>query len=106
MARNFEKVIIDYAEAKNVENSSCDRNGSWIQNWEQVTGRRARKCSFFGCGNDATVGGHLWIKNKPKTHFYIAPICFYCNNSDSYYYQEMKIDVAYLKTSVNPCIFD
>ena len=53
MARNFEKVIIDYAEAKNVENSSCDRNGSWIQNWEQVTGRRARKCSFFGCGRDS-----------------------------------------------------
>ena len=81
MARNFEKLAIKNAQAKNVEFSSCDKINSWIGKWEEVTGRTRDKCSFKGCNNTAEVGGHLWIENKSDDYNYIAPICYSCNNS-------------------------
>ena len=108
MDRVFEKVIIIDAKARNVQVSSCDRiSRTWISKWEEITGRKAGICSFYGCNKDAKHGGHLWIKFQRKDHYYIAPICSSCNsphNDDNY--KDMKKNVAYMKVTVNQCIYD
>lgn len=108
MDRVFEKVIINDAEARNVQGSSCDRiSKSWISKWEEITHRKAGTCSFFGCAEDATHGGHLWIKHQRKDYYYIAPICNSCNSShNDDDYKKMKKNVAYMKVTVNQCIYD
>lgn len=107
--RLFKKEIIDNAYCMNVSNSSCDRiSKSWLSKWSEVTGRSADcVCSVWGCGNDAEVGGHLWIRRRSIDYYYIAPICYECNNNKEMheYYFKMKSNIAYLKTDVNLSIY-
>ena len=65
-------------EAWNIEGSSDARSecGSWLKDAEEATGRKRGRCSFEGCSNQATVGGHVWLKHMGC---FIAPICKACN---------------------------
>ena len=107
-SRDCEKEIIDNAEAKNVNGSSCDKaSKGWLAKWSKEVGRTPGKCSYLGCSNDAAVGGHLWIKNRKSNNYnYIAPICYACNSNRDNQYYEMKSNVAYLKINSNSCIFE
>lgn len=49
----------------------------WIELWKEVTGEPVDKCSFRGCKNDATCGGHLQYVSSRQ--WYLAPICGECN---------------------------
>ena len=101
------KIILEYSKAKNVQNSSCDRaSGSWISKWEECTGRQRNKCSFSGCLNDATCGGHLHIKGKNPNYHYIGAICSECNGQRDDAYIEMKKNTAYMKIRINRCVYD
>jgi hypothetical protein len=100
----MEKVIIENCEAKNVYGSSCDRsNAGWINDWERVTGRTANKCVYLGCGNEAEVGGHLYLKRYSVNYTYLAPICYSCNNSKEGEYFGIKKNTAFIKKPSNAC---
>jgi hypothetical protein len=93
------KVIINSAKATNVSGSESDRRSSWIAYWTEMTGRNAGTCAYFGCSNQADVGGHLFLARYSREYTYIAPICYSCNNQkdqDREYY-DMKSNVAYIK---------
>ena len=104
---SFEKIIANDSKARNALNTSCDNRKRWKSAWEQCTGRSFNKCSFYGCGNDAEVGGHLEVKGRNNSDYhYIAPICYSCNNSDSDNYLHMKQNVAYMKIPINSCVYN
>ena len=62
-------------EVSNVVGSSDD-GGSKAQFWSEHTRRdfSKQKCGILGCGSDAEVGGHMWVKGLSKFCF-ILPIC-------------------------------
>ena len=55
---------------------------SWIKFWEMSTKSERGTCSYVECTNKATIGGHIWLKDKSdgNKYCYIAPICSGCNN--------------------------
>ena len=71
------------AQAWNMEGSSSDKiaNMSSIKYWEHATGMGRRCCAYSDCNEEATTGGHLWIKKHSgrKKGVWIAPICKKCN---------------------------
>jgi len=50
---------------------------SWIKFWEIETGVSRTLCSYSDCKEEATCGGHIWVKNKGVV---ISPICSGCNH--------------------------
>ena len=66
-----------------MEGSSSDKiaNMSSIKYWEHATGMGRRCCAYSDCNEEATTGGHLWIKKHSgrKKGVWIAPICKKCN---------------------------
>ncbi len=75
----------------NMKRTSKDRpkNGrDWIDNWEQIKGRKAGTCSCADCSNKAEVGGHVQIpiiQNNSIIDWgesYIVPLCTNCNLMD------------------------
>ena len=69
-------------EAANVVASSSDgdRNYGSLRNfWLARTGCRWPKtCSYNGCKNPPTLGGHVWVKRQEEPQ--IVPICGSCNS--------------------------
>jgi hypothetical protein len=68
---------------RNVRNTAdlrCGPCSSWLDH-----SQRARKglpqfyCSAAGCGNGATVGGHIIRVRHPDRNWYIIPLCDECN---------------------------
>ena len=55
---------------------------SWIKFWEMSTKCTRGECSYVGCTNEASRGGHIWLKGKSdgNKYCYIAPICTGCNH--------------------------
>ena len=99
-----EKIILEYSEAKNVQDSSSYRSSSsWISKWEECTGRQRNICSFLGCSNDATCGGHLRVKGQNPNYHYIGAICRECNGERDNTYFSMKKNTAYMKIPINSC---
>ena len=77
--------LCDYAEAWNVDGSAsdfrCEEIGkSWIRFWEHLTSRRRSVCSYEDCNQQASCGGHVWIR---KQGIHIVPICARCNNCNN-----------------------
>ena len=69
-------------EAANVvaSSSDSDRNYGSLRNfWLARTGCRWPKtCSYSGCKNPPTLGGHVWVKCQEEPQ--IVPICGSCNS--------------------------
>lgn len=100
----FKKIKTYQSEAKNHRYTSCNRLNS-ISMWQTCTGRRANKCSFNACENDADVGGHLELKGRNnRDYHYVAPICYYCKYTDFVNYRTMKRNVAYMRIPINCCL--
>jgi hypothetical protein len=51
---------------------------SWVNVCKIITGKRVGACSFSGCHNKATCGGH--VKYVDRKAWYLAPICSSCNS--------------------------
>jgi hypothetical protein len=51
---------------------------SWMRVCKIMTGKRAGVCSFSGCCNKATYGGH--VKYLDRKAWYLAPVCSSCNS--------------------------
>lgn len=54
-------------------------SGTWLEFWENSTGRKAEECKVYGCEGKAEVGGHV-IKVGEGAKEYILPMCYSCNN--------------------------
>lgn len=50
---------------------------SWIEHAEIQTGRQRGRCSYSGCNEMASVGGHVFLARRGV---WIAPICRACNH--------------------------
>ncbi|KAI9140324.1 hypothetical protein BKA69DRAFT_1080363 [Paraphysoderma sedebokerense] len=72
-SKQFQIIGVNY--------TSNDRapGGSWLRLWEDMTGRTASKCIFYGCSTVASYGGHLYVKGC-RRHF-IGPVCAHHNSS-------------------------
>lgn len=72
-----EKIILkEDAQITGVLGSRSDRRKrSWLDFWEQETGREALKCACFGCGDEPSRGAHVWVKYKRGEYCYIAAVC-------------------------------
>ena len=73
-------------EVSNVVGSTED-GGNKAKFWEKHSGQtfKQQKCGMLGCGADAEVGGHMWIKRLSKFCF-ILPICKKHNSSPDLHY--------------------
>ncbi len=78
------KILLFEMLLTHVINSSslCHKNKSWIKKWNKFTKKEPGRCIYLRCSNEATLGGHLWMKfQKSKEFYFIAPICAKCNSS-------------------------
>ncbi|KAL6060341.1 hypothetical protein QOT17_013634 [Balamuthia mandrillaris] len=68
-------------EICHVVGSSQDRRKCWKKFWTSNSGRGwPTKCQMYGCGEEATVGAHVYIKGCTGNKFYyILPTCQACN---------------------------
>lgn len=51
---------------------------SWLDYWEQKSGKIARRCSAIDChryGRDNLVGAHVRKANSYDRSWYIVPLC-------------------------------
>lgn len=85
----------------NVVGSSWDNRGSMKKYWEfHMKVKFPKKCQIEVCENDATGGGHMWVRDHSK--FFILPICQSCNKNPEY---DDKIDKSnYTKTKERACL--
>lgn len=52
---------------------------SWLDHWENNSGRKAGTCSASGCSEKATDGGHVQKVGVNDDSWYIIPLCRACN---------------------------
>ena len=103
----YEVVQKENSSVQNVINTSCHKVRSWIKLWEKHTKKEPGRCIYLRCSNEATLGGHLWIKfQKSKKYYFIAPICAKCNSSTikKKKFHEAKKNTIFLKTLKDPCV--
>jgi len=55
------------------------KDGTRKKNWLDATGRKWPKCQLYGCGNQAEVGAHVYVKRRH--HTFILPTCRRCNSN-------------------------
>ena len=65
-------------EVCHVNGSSFQRR-NWKKYWLDATGRKWPKCQLYGCGNQAEVGAHVYVKRRH--HTFILPTCRRCNSN-------------------------
>jgi hypothetical protein len=63
---------------------------SWLQHWENNSGKKADTCSALNCSNNAEVGGHVQKRNGDDNRWYIIPICKSCNGKHGQEYDVKK----------------
>ncbi|KAI8917725.1 hypothetical protein DFJ77DRAFT_531303 [Powellomyces hirtus] len=75
---------------RNLDGSSQYRaSAGFLQIWKdewRYRGMDNPKCSYFGCGNSASLGGHV-RSSRNDYRMYIIPICGTCNNTKAFNYQ-------------------
>lgn len=60
---------------------------AWSRTWTKVTGRKwPDQCQLKGCKNPASVGGHMYLQNRPIRYNFILPICSQHNSTRDYDY--------------------
>ena len=103
----------------NVVGSSKDRvppspSTSWKNFWEVSVASKSRRkwphtCQFYGCGNDATMGAHVYIATiTTNKFFFILPSCGRCNADPERTYDRgwssAKEDAWVVATTVQCCL--
>ena len=55
--------------------------GNWAAFWDKHSGKPwPEKCRFKDCSNNATDGGHMYLRGKSQDFNFIVPICSTHNN--------------------------
>lgn len=88
-------------KVKNVSGSSrfnCPSGyDSWLDYWEQKTGKSAYFCSAIDCqrvGRSNLVGAHVQKVGGYDLKWYIVPLCLSCNKrTDEFYVDEALVPV-------------
>lgn len=60
--------------------SPKDGSSSWLEYWENATGREAGHCHRWKCTVPATDGSHVMVQGHGQT-WYIVPLCHTDNMS-------------------------
>lgn len=67
---------------------------SWLDYWEQKTGKKAYFCAATDCWAQDLVGAHVQKVNSADRRWYIVPLCRGCNNrTDEFYVNETLVPV-------------
>ena len=75
---NGEIIDIDDDDKVSHVVGSSGQTGNWKKFWSDHTNRSwPRTCQILGCGNEAEVGAHVYVKNCHQT--FILPTCQTCN---------------------------
>ncbi|GMO12043.1 MAG: hypothetical protein Ta2D_13980 [Rickettsiales bacterium] len=84
-------------KVKNLKGTSDNNapSGSWIKDWERVSGKKATKCSYCGSISNL-VGAHIKKVDSIDNDWYIVPFCSSCNQTE----KEFLVDSSLL-VSVN-----
>ena len=53
---------------------------SWLEYWEDQTGKTASVCGAYGCSNKDLVGAHVQKADNSDNKWYVTPLCRSCNN--------------------------
>lgn len=70
--------------------------GSWKQHWINVSGKKwPEECSISGCGQNATLGAHIYNSNVVGER--IVPACDACNKMTG----EFSLKVGTVLVSAN-----
>ena len=88
-------------KVKNVNGSSRFESpagyGTWLDYWEEKSGKTARVCSATDCfvnSRDKLVGAHVQKVNGFDNSWYIVPLCRgYNNRTDEFYVAEVLATV-------------
>lgn len=73
-------------KVKNLHGSTtCPCCNSWLEHWENYTHEKTDKCSKLGCGEKATLGGHVIKVEGDDKSRYIIPICDATNKEEAPY---------------------
>lgn len=83
-------------KVKNLNGTSdntCDKCGTWLNHWENLSGEVAILCSCKDCDGFAEVGAHVQ-KNTSDCSWYIVPLCKECNKKPSTDVFELKEDTV------------
>lgn len=76
----MELTAKNWKNKKGTSNRSCNC-GSWKQHWINNSAIVwPKKCSIFGCINDASLGAHIY--NSSVSGEKIVPACDSCNKQD------------------------
>lgn len=82
------------AEVENVPGTGedrCTRCGSWIEHWENLSGKKRSLCAKKGCLMPAIDGAHVYVDGNCR-EIYIVPLCHSCNTSEKSGF-EIKADI-------------
>lgn len=72
-------------EVKNLNGTSantCGKCGTWINHWQNLSGKEALLCGRKDCTGIAELGAHVQ-KVSGDTAWYIVPLCSDCNHISS-----------------------
>lgn len=73
-------------KVKNLKGTiKCTCCNSWLNHWENWTNKKADRCAALGCGEKATLGGHVIKAGDAAKTRYITPICDACNKLEDEY---------------------
>ena len=99
----MEKMAIPVKNIKGTGENARTITGSWLEYWEEETGRKADKCLAFDndpkqdpnyvyqCeSTNGLVGGHVMKVNSSDKRWYILPICSSHNQSEDVYWAREK----------------
>lgn len=74
---------MSWTKVKNVNGSGrySAPNGysSWLEYWEDKTGKKVSICGASGCNNKDLVGAHVQKANSTDKSWYVTPLCRSCN---------------------------
>jgi len=100
-------------EVSHVVGSSKDKK-NWKEFWLKYTNLQwPKKCQIYNCGEEPTVGAHVYIKYFTGNRwYYILPTCQSCNmDADTDYgkrsaWCSTKIGAVVAATEAKDCCFD
>lgn len=75
----------------------CAHHSTWLNHWENHSGKKSSMCKVKGCNRKAKVGAHVKKVRNDHRH-YIIPLCNE-HNRCSY-----ELDVYYIELVTAECI--
>jgi hypothetical protein len=61
---------------------------SWLEYWEDKSGKKAYSCGTSNCKGKDLVGAHVQKAYSNDNKWYIVPLCKSCNNRTDIFFVE------------------